>query len=147
MITQGIIKRQKQSGFTIVELLIVIVVIGILAAITVVSYTGITQRANTAKAQTNAVAVKNVADAYYAEENVYPTALGHFTSGVATLPAGITFIASGLDATNGDDSIIYIPYGSGVGATIQYWDFSVGSAVTMDVGDVSGTAGTAVTSS
>lgn len=33
------------KGFTIVELLVVIVVIGILAAITIVSYTGITQRA------------------------------------------------------------------------------------------------------
>ena len=35
----------KQSGFTIVELLIVIVVIGILAAITIVAYNGIQQRA------------------------------------------------------------------------------------------------------
>ncbi len=34
----------KQKGFTIVELLIVIVVIAILAAITVVAYNGITQR-------------------------------------------------------------------------------------------------------
>ena len=38
----------KQEGFTIVELLIVIVVIGILAAITVVAYTGIQQRARVA---------------------------------------------------------------------------------------------------
>lgn len=38
-------KRVKQAGFTIVELLIVIVVIGILASITVVAYNGITERA------------------------------------------------------------------------------------------------------
>ncbi len=36
----------KQQGFTIVELLIVIVVIAILAAISIVSYNGITTRAN-----------------------------------------------------------------------------------------------------
>jgi prepilin-type N-terminal cleavage/methylation domain-containing protein len=39
----------KQKGFTIVELLIVIVVIGILAAITIVAYNGVTQRAQEAK--------------------------------------------------------------------------------------------------
>jgi prepilin-type N-terminal cleavage/methylation domain-containing protein len=38
-------KKQTQAGFTIVELLIVIVVIGILAAITIVAYNGIQQRA------------------------------------------------------------------------------------------------------
>src|SRR5680860_1634600 len=35
----------KNRGFTIVELLVVIVVIGILAAITIVSYTGVSQKA------------------------------------------------------------------------------------------------------
>ena len=35
------------NGFTIVELLIVIVIIGILAAITIVAYNGITARAQT----------------------------------------------------------------------------------------------------
>ncbi|MFZ2835792.1 MAG: prepilin-type N-terminal cleavage/methylation domain-containing protein [Candidatus Saccharimonadales bacterium] len=37
--------RQARSGFTIVELLVVIVIIGILAAITIVAYTGIQNRA------------------------------------------------------------------------------------------------------
>lgn len=45
---------RKQNGFTIVELLIVIVVIGILAAITIVSYNGITSRANSNTAKGNA---------------------------------------------------------------------------------------------
>ena len=42
-------KRKRQTGFTIVELLIVIVVIGILAAITVVAYNGIQERAHQSK--------------------------------------------------------------------------------------------------
>ena len=39
------LRAPERRGFTIVELLIVIVVIGILAAITIVAYNGITQRA------------------------------------------------------------------------------------------------------
>lgn len=41
--------RKSIRGFTIVELLIVVVVIGILAAIVTVAYTGITSQANNAK--------------------------------------------------------------------------------------------------
>jgi general secretion pathway protein G len=41
--------NKTKSGFTIVELLIVIVVIGILAAITIVAYNGIQQRGRDAK--------------------------------------------------------------------------------------------------
>lgn len=41
--------KQKQQGFTIVELLIVIVVIGILAAITIVAYNGVQTRAENNK--------------------------------------------------------------------------------------------------
>lgn len=50
---------QKQKGFTIVELLIVIVVIGILAAITIVAYNGIQQRARDAQRKSDlAAAIK-----------------------------------------------------------------------------------------
>ncbi len=44
-------KWAKQKGFTIVELLIVVVVIAILAAITIVAYNGITQRSKDSQAQ------------------------------------------------------------------------------------------------
>ena len=44
-------RSSRSSGFTIVELLIVIVVIGILAAITIVAYNGITKRSTVASIQ------------------------------------------------------------------------------------------------
>ncbi|MEO7905179.1 MAG: prepilin-type N-terminal cleavage/methylation domain-containing protein [Candidatus Saccharimonadales bacterium] len=49
----------KMRGFTVVELLIVIVVIGILAAITIVAYRGIQQRAMVITASLHWVKFKN----------------------------------------------------------------------------------------
>jgi len=58
--------KTKDHGFTIVELLVVIVVIGILAAITIVSYTGITARAN-------AAATKQMASNIISKAGIYQT--------------------------------------------------------------------------
>jgi len=50
--------RKSTSGFTIVELLIVIVVIGILAAITIVAYNGVQNRASDTSVQSD---MRNIA--------------------------------------------------------------------------------------
>jgi len=62
-------------GFTIVELLVVIVVIGILAAITIVSYTGVTSRANIAVMQSDLSNSSNQLKNYQVIYSSYPTAL------------------------------------------------------------------------
>jgi len=68
--------RLKQSGFTIVELLIVIVVIGILAAITIVAFNGVQNKAKASAAQ-SAVSQANKKVLTYAAENSdqYPPSL------------------------------------------------------------------------
>lgn len=54
--------KLKHSGFTIVELLIVIVVIAILAAITIVAYNGIQRRADDSARQSEAGQFKRLAE-------------------------------------------------------------------------------------
>ena len=64
-----------KSGFTIVELLVVIVVIGILAAITIVSYTGISQKATVAAVQSDLDNAAKKLKLYYTLYASYPTAM------------------------------------------------------------------------
>lgn len=64
---------QTQKGFTIVELLIVIVVIGILAAITIVAYNGIQARAENTKTVNSVSAYARAIHSYATINNAYPT--------------------------------------------------------------------------
>lgn len=62
----------KKSGFTIVELLIVVVVIAILAAITIVAFNGIQERANNASINDSASKAHRLIQAYIGKNGTYP---------------------------------------------------------------------------
>jgi prepilin-type N-terminal cleavage/methylation domain-containing protein len=73
--------KNRQTGFTIVELLIVIVVIGILAAITIVAYNGIQKRAQGSAASSALSQSAKKLALYQVDSGIYPTTLS--TAGVA----------------------------------------------------------------
>lgn len=63
---------QKSKGFTIVELLIVIVVISILAAITAVAYNGLQQRARDSDRRQGIATIKKALELYKVDNGGYP---------------------------------------------------------------------------
>src|SRR3569832_320111 len=65
--------KKTSRGFTIVELLIVIVVIGILAALVVTTYNGIQQKARDTERKTDVNALHGQIEAYQAQNGKYPT--------------------------------------------------------------------------
>lgn len=90
-----------RNGFTIVELLIVVVVIAILAAITIVSYNGITKRAQAAAYQSNAREIMNKLNLFYSQNNRYPEASDtEMTDGVSpeSLPQGVSVIYTDISS-------------------------------------------------
>lgn len=102
------LRNNKYShGFTIVELLIVIVVIGILAATSIVAYNGIQDRAKQAAAKSDvASAIKNI-EAYAVTEGTYPES-------ITTCPATPTSLcllqsSAGTIRYNRISSATYIP--------------------------------------
>ncbi len=65
--------KTKQQGFTIVELLIVIVVIGILAALVITTFTGIQKKARDTERTTDIKAIHGQLEAFQAQYVYYPT--------------------------------------------------------------------------
>ena len=125
------------KGFTIVELLIVIVVIGILAAIIIVAYIGVTNKANQAAAKGNAEGVQKVAEAYNADNGSYASMANlNSYNGSSKLPSGVSLIsATALTASNKDGkTIVYLPNAGGTGACIGYWDATTSAAVFVYAG-------------
>ncbi len=67
------IRKFKNRGFTIVELLIVIVVIGILATLVITTYNGIQEKARDTKRKTDINAIQGQVEAFQAQNGKYPT--------------------------------------------------------------------------
>src|SRR5437762_539321 len=66
--------KKNQQGFTIVELLIVIVIIAILAGLVYTTFSGIQQKARDTVRTANIKALHGAVEAYYAQnQSRYPT--------------------------------------------------------------------------
>lgn len=98
----------KQGGFTIVELLIVVVVIAILAAITIVSYNGITARAYTASVQSDMRNALQKLELYRADNGAYPV---HTSN--TELAAAKIYITKANYSTTGGNFLYCVNNGTG----------------------------------
>lgn len=80
--------KRKHDGFTIVELLIVIVVIAILAAISIVSYNGIQTRAKNTSIEQAILTYKKALTSYMIEYGFYPTTTSACMGEAVSFPGG-----------------------------------------------------------
>lgn len=90
-------KKKVASGFTIVELLIVIVVIGILAALVIVTYNGIQSKARDTERKTDVNALSSHLEAYFAQNAKYPTLAQFNDNDTSNANSFVSLNMKGLD--------------------------------------------------
>lgn len=66
-------KTLKQNGFTIIEILVVLVIIGILGSLLFVTHAGIAQKERNTERQRDISELRDVIESYYSQYNRYPT--------------------------------------------------------------------------
>jgi len=132
--------KNQQKGFTIIELLIVIVVIGILATIGFVAYGNVTKSARDSDRQADASALAKKAEESYANKGIYPTLAeleeaDGIDAKTTTSPSGNAIADGGTTigscttppVTKATDAYCYSVLADGSQMSIGYWNEKVGN--------------------
>jgi len=116
--------RNRKGGFTLIELMIVVAIIGILAAIAIPNFLRFQLKAKTSEGKTNLAAIRTAEESYYSEYGSYISA----DASPPTIANNTKTSFSHAIAGKGFDIIGWTPEGS------VYFQYGVGLAGATPVG-------------
>ena len=105
--------KKVQQGFTLIELMIVVAIIGILAAIAIPAYQDYTIRAQVSEGLSLAAGAKASVTEYYQDRGFFPST--NAEAGLSTNTSITGNYVSQVDLAAGADGVVTITYASGGG--------------------------------
>ncbi len=102
----------KRKGFTLLELLVVITIIGLLSSVGLASYTRAQARARDAKRQSDLTTLRNALELYYSENNFYVNTGGACTAVETSLAPLVPDFTKQLPTDPGGQGLPYLYCGS-----------------------------------
>jgi type IV pilus assembly protein PilA len=124
--------KKVQQGFTLIELMIVVAIIGILAAIAIPAYQDYTIRAQVSEGLNLSAGAKAAISEYYMDRGTFPT-----TNALAGLSVNTTIAGNYVTSVTVTNGIITVAYGgqantSITGATLELSPGTTAGAVNWD---------------
>lgn len=98
-------KKRGSGGFTLIEMLIVVVIVGVLVAMAVPRFVGVANEARTRQCAGNIRALDSAIELYNSRENGYPDALTDVTEATAYFPDGAPVCPFGVDYAGDGEAV------------------------------------------
>jgi type IV pilus assembly protein PilA len=114
--------NNRKGGFTLIELMIVVAIIGILAAIAIPNFLRFQLKAKSSEGKTNLAAIRTAEESYYAEFGLYVSAIESPAAPGKNLKIKFDNSANGTD--KGFDRLGWSPEG------YVFFSYEVGQAAT-----------------
>jgi len=114
----------RRGGFTLIELMIVVAIIGILAAIAIPNFLRFQLKAKSSEGKTNLAAIRTAEESYFAEYGGYVSALP--SPAALPIPNIKTAFSNGSGPGAGFDRVGWAPEGE------TYFNYSVNAPATLD---------------
>jgi len=105
--------HKEEKGFTLVELMVVVIIIGLLTAVAIPNFRGVMDNSRQKADMATGKSIKDALDRFYAAKGKYPTVIGELTSASSGQEV---YLNSEPKAAQGGGALLSVVFDTGITA-------------------------------